>query len=139
MAAASYIALKFPVMKGGPKETEACEHRFQLMRNQYFTIVALKNASSFTYSDKDGAGITLMQANVWNRYVKSHKHVKPFLSEGFICFNSVTCFIPDTSKGKFIYQAPMDTGQFNSALNLNQLSAAMNEIAGTSDQQLAAS
>ncbi|KAH0834991.1 hypothetical protein J3R83DRAFT_10712 [Lanmaoa asiatica] len=31
MAAASHITLKFPVMKGGPKDTEACECRFQLV------------------------------------------------------------------------------------------------------------
>ena len=40
------------------------------MQNQYFTVVGLKNASGFTYSEKDGAGITLLQADIWNRYVK---------------------------------------------------------------------
>ncbi|KAH0825790.1 hypothetical protein J3R83DRAFT_8841 [Lanmaoa asiatica] len=139
MEAASHIALKFPVMKGAPKDTEACERRFQLIRDQYFTIVTLKNASSFTYLDKDGTGITLTQSDVWNRYIKSHKYVKPFRSEGFIHFDSVTHFIPDTSKGKFVYWAPMDTGQSSSALNLDQLSTATNETAGTSDQQLVAS
>jgi hypothetical protein len=40
------------------------------MKKQFEAVVALKNASGFTYSDKDGAGITLAQADVWNRYVK---------------------------------------------------------------------
>lgn len=40
------------------------------MKKQYDGVVALKNASGFTYSDKDGAGIKPEQKDIWKRYVK---------------------------------------------------------------------
>ncbi|KIK75208.1 hypothetical protein PAXRUDRAFT_86168, partial [Paxillus rubicundulus Ve08.2h10] len=46
-AAALLMSTRFKVTKGGQ------------MKKQFEAVVALKNASGFTYSDKDGAGITL--------------------------------------------------------------------------------
>ncbi|KAG8212843.1 hypothetical protein J3R82DRAFT_11147 [Butyriboletus roseoflavus] len=93
---------KFKTVKGGAKSTEICERRYQLMRNSYFAVVALKNAFGFIYSDKDGAGITLVQNNIWSRYIKSHKFAKPFRTKGFIHFDAVECLMSDASQGKYI-------------------------------------
>ena len=45
-----------------------------LMGNQlkatYKAVVELKNASGFTYSDRDGAGITTVTEEPWKRFVK---------------------------------------------------------------------
>jgi len=47
------------------------------LKKHYEAVVDLKNASGFTYSDKDGARITLVQTNVWKRYIKvSIKHTR---------------------------------------------------------------
>ncbi|KIK73895.1 hypothetical protein PAXRUDRAFT_109524, partial [Paxillus rubicundulus Ve08.2h10] len=73
------------------------------MKKQFEAVVALKNASGFTYSDDDGAGITLAQADVWNRYVKvwikSHGHAKPPKNKGFIHFQLLEMLTPTRAKG----------------------------------------
>jgi len=39
------------------------------MKKQYYAVLDLKDASGFTYSDKDGAGIMLPQEYVWTKYL----------------------------------------------------------------------
>ncbi|KAI9573301.1 hypothetical protein HD554DRAFT_2035680 [Boletus coccyginus] len=83
------MAAKFTTIKGGIKSTDACER--------------------FTYSEKDGAGITLSENDVWSRYVKSHKHAKLFKTNGFLHFDTIEHLMPDASPGKYICWGPQAT------------------------------
>ncbi|KAG8221220.1 hypothetical protein J3R82DRAFT_1380 [Butyriboletus roseoflavus] len=146
VVAESHMDTKFKTVKGGAKSTETCERWYQLMRNSYFAVVALKNASGFTYSDKDGAGITLVQNDVWSRYIKSHKFAKPFKTKGFIHFDAVECLMPDASQGKYICRGPQATNHGpatnindSTPLNLHQLSTVADEISMANSQFPAAS
>ncbi|KAI9573741.1 hypothetical protein HD554DRAFT_2166505 [Boletus coccyginus] len=65
------MVAKFTTIKGKIKSAHACERRYMLMKNQYFAVVGLKNTSGFMYLKKDGAGITLLENDVWSRYVKA--------------------------------------------------------------------
>ncbi|KAG9311319.1 hypothetical protein JVU11DRAFT_8414 [Chiua virens] len=60
-AAASMMAKEYLVIKGGVKNADTYQ-----MKKQHAAIVALKKASGFTYSDKDGAAIVLEQKDVWS-------------------------------------------------------------------------
>jgi len=47
------------------------------MKKQYYAVLDLKDASGFTYSNKDGAGIMLPQEDVWTKYLKVRiKHAR---------------------------------------------------------------
>ncbi|KAG9310914.1 hypothetical protein JVU11DRAFT_8777 [Chiua virens] len=99
------------------------------MKKQHAAVVALKNASGFTYSDKDGAVIALEQKDVWSRYVKSHINTKPFKNKGFVHFNSMEHFASSTSKGKFLFQPPgASSTSHSTAINVHELSAATHRL-----------
>ncbi|KAL4066555.1 hypothetical protein J3A83DRAFT_4374613 [Scleroderma citrinum] len=145
MAASFFISTKFKVTNGGAKYADGCEHRFQLLKKQYDAVVNLKNASGFTYSDKDSAGITLPQADVWSRYVK------PFKSKGFIYFKLVKALISKKGKVEFVFHPATNpitadlSGIHNipllipttgsPSLNLKQLTAVVDETTRASHQQ----
>ena len=40
------------------------------LKKQYEVVLDLKDTSGFTYSDKDGAGVTLARADTWTKFVK---------------------------------------------------------------------
>ena len=40
------------------------------LKKQYEAVLDLKDTLGFTYSDKDGAGVTLARADTWTKFVK---------------------------------------------------------------------
>ncbi|KAI5982748.1 hypothetical protein EDD15DRAFT_2377330 [Pisolithus albus] len=57
--------------------------------------------------------ITLENADLWDRYTKSHKDAKPFRNSGFPHFQSVELLLPSSTRGRFVYR-PHATGTVTS-------------------------
>ncbi|KIK81947.1 hypothetical protein PAXRUDRAFT_110068, partial [Paxillus rubicundulus Ve08.2h10] len=68
----------------------------------YYAVLDLKNASGLTYTDQEGAGVTLQDKDIWDRYIKVNKHAAPFQNKGFVHFNKVEPLLPSCSKGEYI-------------------------------------
>ncbi|KAI6008634.1 hypothetical protein EDC04DRAFT_2775547, partial [Pisolithus marmoratus] len=90
-AAAAYMAQNFPPTgSAGNKTSEACEHKFKVLKKSYYAVSNLKSvASGFAYSDIDGAMIMLESTDLWEWYTKSHKEAKPFHNVRFPHFEGV--------------------------------------------------
>ncbi|KIM65147.1 hypothetical protein SCLCIDRAFT_52028, partial [Scleroderma citrinum Foug A] len=88
--AASLISTKHKITKGGG------------LKKQYEAVLNLKDTSGFTYSDKDGAGVTLARADTWTKFVKSHPLAKPFKTKGFVYFELIGSLTPKKGKGQFV-------------------------------------
>jgi hypothetical protein len=79
----------------------------------------IKNASGFSWSDRDGAGITLEYESTWMSFVKvcnsesylSWTHLwcfeeaaKPFRNKGYMHFDVIHQMMPHKSKGSWVYR-----------------------------------
>ncbi|KIO08034.1 hypothetical protein M404DRAFT_23285 [Pisolithus tinctorius Marx 270] len=83
--AAAHMAHNHPPSPDNSNKTaESCEWKFKALKKSYYTIANLKLvASGFAYDDEHGAMILLDNANLWDRYVKVHKDVKPFHNQPY--------------------------------------------------------
>ncbi|KIK13188.1 hypothetical protein PISMIDRAFT_75706, partial [Pisolithus microcarpus 441] len=73
------------------------------LKKYYYAVADLKCvASGFAYNDIQGAMITLENADLWDRYTKSHKDAKPFRNLGFSHFQSVELLLPSSARGRFV-------------------------------------
>ncbi|KIK74378.1 hypothetical protein PAXRUDRAFT_74031, partial [Paxillus rubicundulus Ve08.2h10] len=67
-----------------------------------YAVVDLKNVSGLTYTDQEGATVTLQDKDILDRYVKVNKHAAPFRNKGFVHFDKVRPLLPSHSKGEHI-------------------------------------
>nr|VWP01569.1 Uncharacterized protein [Ganoderma boninense] len=65
--AAAYLATK--KFKGAEKLGDACKNKWTQLKKEFHTVQDLKNASRFSYSDLEGAGITAEMELVWQAYI----------------------------------------------------------------------
>ncbi|KIO14512.1 hypothetical protein M404DRAFT_17425 [Pisolithus tinctorius Marx 270] len=95
-AAAAHMAHNHPLSPdNGNKTAESCERKFKALKKSYYAVTDLKLvASGFAYDDKHGAMILLDNTDLWDRYVKAHKDMKPFCNSGFPHFASVELLLP---------------------------------------------
>jgi hypothetical protein len=98
------IMLEKTCTRGGPKDVKSCKNKWQQvcmspyistnLTHQYsklcsytdwkvfYMIWEIKSQSGWSWSNKDGAGITLEMKSSWNAYVLKKPLVKPFQNQG---------------------------------------------------------
>ncbi|KAM5530466.1 hypothetical protein V8D89_015866 [Ganoderma adspersum] len=54
---------------GPEKMAVACKNKWIQLKKDYWAVCKLKKASGFSYSDKDGAGITADTESVWDTFI----------------------------------------------------------------------
>ncbi|KAF8545817.1 hypothetical protein OG21DRAFT_1491886 [Imleria badia] len=62
-------------------------------------VVSKTSVFGFTYNDKEGARITLIQKDVWKEYVKLYLNAVLFKTKDFIHYGLVKALIPNRSRG----------------------------------------
>ncbi|KDQ52284.1 hypothetical protein JAAARDRAFT_107344, partial [Jaapia argillacea MUCL 33604] len=81
---------------GGLKTPSSCKNKWAKLKETYLVVVALQNASGFSWSDEKGADVDKSNESVWDVYVRQHPNVKPFRNKGWTHFYRVQSLMPST-------------------------------------------
>ncbi|KIK72659.1 hypothetical protein PAXRUDRAFT_21731 [Paxillus rubicundulus Ve08.2h10] len=69
--AATLLKKKFPEALGAEKTGDVCKSKWIVLKAAYHAAVDIKNMSGFTWSDDQGAGVTLKHSDIWEQYLKA--------------------------------------------------------------------
>ncbi|KAF9071331.1 hypothetical protein BDP27DRAFT_1149519, partial [Rhodocollybia butyracea] len=70
---------------GGEKDRDSCKAKWGKLKEAYEAIMKIKTYSGWgPWSDKHGAGITALTADVRERFVIKTKAAKPFLNNSWV-------------------------------------------------------
>ncbi|KIK16343.1 hypothetical protein PISMIDRAFT_73490, partial [Pisolithus microcarpus 441] len=106
--ATQHLKTQFPNQRGGEKIGTTCASKWTALKEEYFAVIDLKNASGFTWSDEHGAGMESHDP-VWRDYLKvmlvlqSHRCAAHFRNKGFHLFSLMAEMMPSHSKGMHIF------------------------------------
>ncbi|KIO01398.1 hypothetical protein M404DRAFT_53652, partial [Pisolithus tinctorius Marx 270] len=102
-AAVAHLRAKFPVYKGAPRHTSACQSQYHGdLKRTYALVNDLRSASGWTWSDEHGCGITDDNDPQWLAWVHANCKVEKFKNTGWPHLHLMDQLLPGTEKGKYI-------------------------------------
>ncbi|KAI6026573.1 hypothetical protein PISMIDRAFT_75329, partial [Pisolithus microcarpus 441] len=104
-----HLKEKLPNQHGGKKTSSTYLSKWTSLKEEYFTVIDLKKASSFTWSNEHGAGMSSHDV-VWKDYVKAwfsfvvqmHRCAACFRNKGFHLFTVMAVMMPSHNKGMYV-------------------------------------
>ncbi|KAG1835121.1 hypothetical protein EV424DRAFT_1340879 [Suillus variegatus] len=94
----------FRALLRGEKLWSTCQTKWANLKTLYYVVLEIKNTSGFSWSDMDGAGITLEYESTWGSFVQSHKAAKLFKNKGFPHFKIIHQMMPRKSRGNWVHR-----------------------------------
>ncbi|KAF5376794.1 hypothetical protein D9757_009488 [Collybiopsis confluens] len=90
---------------GGEKNADACSRKWNSLKAIYGVIGKIKDHTGWgPWSDEQGAGITALEADSWDRFVAQHKTAKPFRNAGWPYLEKVERIMPYIPKGTNVFR-----------------------------------
>ncbi|KAM5530158.1 hypothetical protein V8D89_016177 [Ganoderma adspersum] len=78
--------------------------KMAVLKKDYWAVCKLKKASGFSYSDKDGAGITADTKSVWDTFIL------PFKNKGWPHYNHMAEMMPVKAKSENVFHPAQGSG-----------------------------
>ncbi|KIK81240.1 hypothetical protein PAXRUDRAFT_114774, partial [Paxillus rubicundulus Ve08.2h10] len=104
--AATLLKKKFPEALGAEKTGDVCRSKWTALKAAYHAVMDIKNMTGFTWSDDQGAGVTLKYSDIWEQYLKAlahsfqwHPAARPFKNRGFKHSHVIEQMMPRILKG----------------------------------------
>ncbi|KAJ3755867.1 hypothetical protein EV360DRAFT_24228, partial [Lentinula raphanica] len=88
---------------GGEKDANACACKWASLKATFKVIGQIIEHTGWgPWSDEHGAGITALEADSWDRFVRQNKLAKPFRNAGWRYKDKVEWIMPYTPKGTHV-------------------------------------